>query len=98
MIGNAGGFPGLVAGGPVEHPEPRDVSDPLARPVAIWGYWGDPAMPRSTSTPLEGRYTDNDSWSTNELDVEWQGATLYGLYLARWLARGNRSANPSYVQ
>jgi hypothetical protein len=39
-----------------------------------------------TSTPLEGRYTANDSWSTNELDVDGQGATLYNLYLGRWWA------------
>ena len=77
-------FPGMVAGGPVEAPEPADVSHPRARPVAIWGYWGDPAMPRDGSTPLDGRYTDNDSWSTNEIDVEWQAVTLYSLYLARW--------------
>jgi hypothetical protein len=36
-------------------------------------------MPRDASTPLEGRYTDNDSSSTNELDVDWQGVTLYNL-------------------
>jgi len=79
-------FPGLVAGGPIAAPEPTDVSVPQGRPVPIWGYWGDPAMPRDASTPLEGRYTDNDSWSTNELDVDWQGVTLYNLYFARWWA------------
>lgn len=81
-------FPGMVAGGPSEHPDARDASFPRARPVPLWGYWGDPAMPRDDSTPLDGRYTDNDSWSTNELDVEWQAVTLYNLYLARWLANG----------
>jgi len=35
-----------------------------------------------------GRYTDNDSWFTNELDVDWQGVTLYHLYFARWWAAG----------
>ena len=79
-------FPGLVAGGPIAAPEPGDVAVPHGRPIPIWGYWGDPAMPRDASTPLEGRYTDNDSWSTNELDVDWQGVTLYNLYLARWWA------------
>jgi endoglucanase len=79
-------FPGLVAGGPIAAPEPDDISVPYARPVPIWGYWGDPAMPRDASTPLEGRYTDNDSFSTNELDVDWQGVTLYNLYFARWWA------------
>ena len=79
-------FPGLVAGGPIAVPEPADVSVPYGRPIPIWGYWGDPAMPRDASTPVEGRYTDNDSYSTNELDVDWQGVTLYNLYLARWWA------------
>jgi endoglucanase len=79
-------FPGLVAGGPIAAPEPDDVSVPHGRPVPIWGYWGDPAMPRDASTPVEGRYTDNDSWSTNELDIDWQGVTLYNLYFAAWCA------------
>ncbi len=52
--------------------------------MPIWGYWGDPAMPRDASTPLDGRYTDNDSWSTNELDVDWQAVALYNFYFARW--------------
>jgi hypothetical protein len=81
-------FPGLVAGGPIAAPEPGDFSVPQGRPIPVWGYWGDPAMPRVASTPLEGRYTDNDSWSTNELDIDWQGVTLYNLYLARWWAAG----------
>jgi endoglucanase len=81
-------FPGMVAGGPIAAPEPGDISVPHASPIPIWGYWGDPAMPRDAATPLEGRYTDNDSWSTNELDVDWQGVTLYNLYLARWWAQG----------
>jgi endoglucanase len=81
-------FPGLVAGGPVAEPEPADVSMPHGRPVPIWGYWDDPAMPRDASTPIEGRYSDSDSWSTNELDIDWQGVTLYNLYLARWWAGG----------
>jgi endoglucanase len=85
-------FPGLVAGGPIAAPDTGDVSVPHARPVPIWGYWGDPAMPRDASTPLEARYTDNDSWSTNELDVDWQGVTLYNLYLARWWAVGGPTA------
>ncbi len=81
-------FPGLMAGGPVAAPEPDDASRPHARPLPVWGYWGDPAMPRDASTPLDGRYTDNDSWSTNEIDVDWQAVALYNLHLARWWARG----------
>ena len=44
------------------------------RGVAL-GYWNDPAMPRDRTTPLEARYTDNDSWSTNEVDIGWQAVT-----------------------
>ena len=80
-------FPGMVAGGPNAAPDPNDVSRPGAWPIPVWGYWGDPAFPRDGSTPLDGRYTDNDSWSTNEVSVDWQGSTLYGLYFAQWAAR-----------
>ncbi len=80
-------FPGAVAGGPNARPEPADGSRPLARPRAVWGYWGDPAMPRSASTPLDGRYTDNDSWSTNEVAIAWQAPAFYNLAFAAWAAR-----------
>lgn len=80
-------FPGVLVGGPNPRPDPRDVSYPQARPRAIWGYFGDPAFPRDDATPVEGRYTENDSWSTNETAADWQGAALYALHLARWLAR-----------
>ncbi len=79
-------FPGLVAGGPTEAPVATDVSYPHARPLAVWGYFGDPANPRDASTAIDGRYADNDSWSTNELDVDWQGVALYELSFARWWA------------
>src|SRR5262249_31365365 len=72
-------FPGLVAGGPNAVPEAADRSNPLARPVPLWGYFGDPAFPRDESTPFEGRYTDNDSYSTNEVSLDWQASTLYSL-------------------
>jgi endoglucanase len=88
-------FPGLVAGGPIAAPEPGDISVPHGRPIPTWGYWGDPAMPRDASTPLEGRYTDNDSWSTNELDIDWQAVTLYNLYFARWWAAGAPATRPA---
>lgn len=80
-------FPGAVAGGPNAHPPPEDGSRPLAWPRPVWGYWGDPAMPRSPATSLDGRYTDNDSWSTNELAIAWQAVTLYNLYFGQWAAR-----------
>ncbi len=91
-------FPGLVAGGPSASPEPADASNPYARPVPMWGYWGDPAMPRDGSTPLDARYTDNDSWSTNELDVDWQGAALYALAFARWWAGRAPVARPAVLE
>jgi hypothetical protein len=72
-------FAGLVAGGPIAAPEPGDIA--ARPPQSDPGLLGDPAMPRDATTPLEGRYTDNDSWSTNELDIDWQGVTLYDLYL-----------------
>ena len=79
-------FPGLVAGGPNATPEPDDTSRPLARPRRVWGYWGDPAFPRNERTPYEQRYTDNDSWSTNEVSLDWQAPTLHLLAFAEWVA------------
>ena len=79
-------YPGMVAGGPNAQPEPSDTSKGWARPIPIWGYWGDPAFPRDGTTPFEGRYTDNDSWSTNEVSLDWQASALYSLYFARWMA------------
>lgn len=88
-------FPGIVAGGPNANPESNDISYPGHRPRPTWRYWGDPAMPRSSATPFAGRYTDNDSWSTNELDIDWQGVTLYNLYLAQWLSNGTPPRQPA---
>lgn len=85
-------FPGALAGGPNQSPHELDGSRPLARPRAVWGYWGDPAMPRHPSTPLDARYTDNDSWSTNELAIAWQAPALYTLLFAQWQARRAESA------
>jgi endoglucanase len=82
-------FPGMIAGGPLEAPDPNDRSWPASKPFPTWGYWGDPRQPRDGSTPIDGRYTDNDSWSTNEVAVNWQGAALYALHFARWSARGS---------
>jgi endoglucanase len=91
-------FPGLVAGGPIAAPEPSDIAVPQGWPIPTWGYWGDPAMPRDASTPLEGRYTDNDSWSTNELDIDWQAVSLYNLYFARWWAGGVLAMRPGLAR
>jgi endoglucanase len=85
--------PGMVAGGPNAVPEPSDGSRPLARPISIWGYWGDPGSPRSSETPYEARYTDNDSWCTNEVSLDWQASALYSLYLAQWVAWNRQVRN-----
>lgn len=87
-------FPGLVAGGPNDSPEPADTSNPLGRPIPIWGYWGDPAFPRDGPMPIEQRYTDNDSFSTNEVSLDWQAPTLYALVFAQWVARHPAAAVP----
>jgi hypothetical protein len=39
-------------------------------------------MPRSAATAIDGRYTDNDSWSTNELAIAWQAPVVYALHFA----------------
>ena len=79
-------WPGSVAGGPNPAPEKEDVSFPAAWPRPIWGYFGDPRFPRDSATPPEWRYTDNDSWSTNEVSIDWQATALYSLHFARWMA------------
>ena len=80
-------FPGIVAAGPNPRPDRGDASHPSNWPIPIWGYFGDPAFPRGENTPLEGRYTDNDSWSTNEPAVDMQAAAVYTLSFARWISR-----------
>ncbi|MBI5472702.1 MAG: glycoside hydrolase family 9 protein [Ignavibacteriae bacterium] len=87
-------FPGAVAGGPNEAPSTNDVSYPSATPYPVYGYFGDPRYPRDGTTPIDGRFTDNDSWSTNEICVNWQGAILYNLYAAHWVANGGGPIGP----
>ncbi|MBI1806982.1 MAG: glycoside hydrolase family 9 protein [Ignavibacteria bacterium] len=94
-------FPGALAGGPNQSPELNDISFPNAQPYPIWGYWGDPANPRTSATPVDGRFTDNDSWSTNEIAINWNAALLYNLYAAKYIARGGSvneiSPDPSTI-
>ena len=88
-------FPGALAGGPNQAPDGNDVSYPDKLPYPVYGYFGDPRSAsgprinnvRSSATPLEGRFTDNDSWSTNEIAINWNAALLYNLYAARQIAR-----------
>ncbi len=86
-------FPGAVAGGPNEAPASNDISYPSNQPPT-YGYFGDPRYPRDGTTPIDGRFTDNDSWSTNEIAINWQGAILYNLYAANWVATGGAPAGP----
>lgn len=87
-------FPGALGGGPNQSPDANDISYPSMLPYPIWGYWGDTANPRNASTPVDGRFTDNDSWSTNEIAINWNAALLYNLYAAKKIAKGG---NPTGV-
>ena len=91
-------FPGAVAGGPNANPETADGSNPVARPIPIWGYWNDPAFPRAADALFEERYTDNDSWSTNEVSLDWQASALYSLYFAQWMAKRPLVPGPVQVE
>jgi len=91
-------FPGALSSGPNQAPEANDISYPAAQPYPIWGYWGDPANPRTSSTPVEGRFTDNDSWSTNEVAINWNAALLYNLYAARAAARKGEPSGVSAAE
>jgi endoglucanase len=71
-------FPGLLPGGPQENPAPNDIS----YPPKTYGYWGDPKNPRDANTPIDQRYTDNDSWSTNEIAVNQSAQLVYVLCAA----------------
>ncbi len=83
-------FPGALAGGPNESPDINDKSFQTGT-VGTWGYYGD--FRESTSaritnmrdarTPVEGRFTENDSWSTNEIAINWNAVLLYNLLAAR---------------
>jgi hypothetical protein len=73
-----------VAGGPIAVQKPADAAVPHGRRGG----------PPCRGTP---RYTENDSYSTDELDIDWQGVTLYNPYFARWWAGASaaRAALPS---
>ncbi|MBI5472052.1 MAG: glycoside hydrolase family 9 protein [Ignavibacteriae bacterium] len=79
-------FPGALAGGPNQAPDGNDISYPGNQPFPTWGYWGDPANPRSGNTPIDGRFTDNDSWCSNEVVVSWNAALVYNLYAAKFVS------------
>jgi hypothetical protein len=77
-------------------PEPRDVAVPHGRratraPHSDLGLLGRHRHAPKRLDATGGTLPDNDSWSTNELDIDWQGVTLYNLYLARWWAARARA-------
>ncbi|MDL1892455.1 hypothetical protein FBQ87_06135 [Sphingobacteriales bacterium CHB3] len=83
-------FPGALAGGPNQAPDFNDKSW-LNNTPPTYGYFGDTrgakgsriSNIRDGRTPLDGRFTDNDSWSTNEIVISWNAVFLYNLYAAR---------------
>lgn len=73
-------FPGLLPGGPNENPDPSERNlGPLGN-----GYNKPP------DTPIDQRYTDNDSWSTNEIAVNQSAQLVYVLAAAQAYARGRK--------
>ncbi len=85
-------FPGILSGGPNADPSSYDQT----YPPYLYGYYGDPRYPRDQSTPIDGRFTDNDSWSTNEHTVGWNAVLVYNLYAAQAAAKNQlpASTNP----
>jgi endoglucanase len=67
-------FPGLLPGGPNENPDAND------RRFAN-GY------NKPADTPVDQRYTDNDSWSTNEIAVNQSAQLVYVLCAAQAYAK-----------
>lgn len=82
-------YPGILAGGPSADPDPNDVT----WPPYLYGYYGDSRFPRDASTPIDGRFTDNDSWSTNEPTIGWNAVLVYNLYAAQAVAKNQFVAN-----
>jgi endoglucanase len=66
-------YPGAVGCGPNERPDGDD------------GYYWSTA---TLGAPIEARYADNDSWSTNEVAINWQASAVYNIFAARKIARG----------
>lgn len=79
-------FPGLLPGGPNENPDQNDRS----YPPKVYGYRGDPRFPKDATTPVDQRYTDNDSWSTNEIAVNQSAQLVYVLCAAHAYAHGKK--------
>ena len=69
-------FPGMLAGGPNENPDVNDMKFPN-------GY----SMPPGTA--IDSRYSDGDSWSTNEVAVNQNAQLVYVLVAAHSFAHQN---------
>ncbi|MEO8167324.1 MAG: glycoside hydrolase family 9 protein, partial [bacterium] len=82
-------FPGILSGGPNQAPDQYDHS----WPPGSYGYFGDPRYPRDGNTPIDGRFTDNDSWSTNEHTIGWNAVLAYNLYAAQAVAKNQFLGN-----
>jgi endoglucanase len=75
-------FPGLVAGRPITAPEPADVSVPHARPLSDLGLLERPRHATRRLDPTRGALYRQRQLVDHELDIDWQGVTLYNLYRA----------------
>lgn len=73
-------FPGILPGGPNENPDPNE------RNLGIFGS----GYNKPPDTPIDQRYTDNDSWSTNEVAVNQSAQLVYVLAAAQAYARGRK--------
>jgi endoglucanase len=74
-------FPGMLAGGPNENPDPGEKSFPNA-------------YHKPSDTPLDSRFWDGDSWSTNEVAVN-QNAQLVYILAAAWDYALGREPKPT---
>jgi endoglucanase len=70
-------FPGLLAGGPNENPDPNERNM-------------ENTYNKSPDTPIDQRYTDNDSWSTNEIAVNQNAQLTYALCAAWAYAKSQK--------
>ena len=65
-------FPGMLPGGPNKNPDPKDRD----YPPHTYGY------SKPADTPVDSRYADTDSWSTNEVAVNQSAQLVYILCAA----------------
>lgn len=88
-------YPGAFPGGANESPDGNDISYP-SNLIVTWGYYGDPNYPRQNdgTAVVDERFTDNDSWSTNETAINYNAALVYNLSAAKWIADQNRPSVP----